>query len=82
MLPHTTRERHRGYQAVHVTARAVRLAPNLRSQSVFAVLRAVFARSSDLGSTHGRSRDQHHAQAANSYDAPRVRGAGIRAAVS
>jgi REP element-mobilizing transposase RayT len=46
MLPHTPRERHRGYQPVHVTARAVRLAPNLRSQSVFAVLRAIFARSS------------------------------------
>jgi len=48
-LPHLRRERHRGYQPVHVTARAVRSAPNLRSQSVFAALRAVFARSSEKG---------------------------------
>jgi putative transposase len=49
LLPHTTRERHRGYQPVHVTARAVRSSPNLRSQSVFAALRAIFARSTEKG---------------------------------
>ncbi len=49
MLPHTTRERHRGYQPVHVTARAVRSSPNLRSQTLFAALRAIFARSSAKG---------------------------------
>jgi REP element-mobilizing transposase RayT len=49
MLPHTTRERHRGYQPVHVTARAVRSSPNLRAQSIFAALRAIFARSSEKG---------------------------------
>jgi len=49
LLPHTPRERHRGYQPVHVTARAVRLSPNLRSQSVFAALRAILARSSEKG---------------------------------
>ena len=48
-LPHLTRERHRAYEPVHVTARAVRSAPNLRSQSVFAALRAVFARASEKG---------------------------------
>jgi REP element-mobilizing transposase RayT len=48
-LPHLTRERHRSYEPVHVTARAVRSAPNLRSQVVFAALRAVFARSSAKG---------------------------------
>jgi REP element-mobilizing transposase RayT len=48
-LPHLRRERHRAYQPVHVTARAVRSAPNLRSQVVFAALRAVFARSSEKG---------------------------------
>ncbi len=48
-LPHLTRERHRAYQPVHVTARAVRSAPNLRSQVVFASLRAVFARASEKG---------------------------------
>jgi REP element-mobilizing transposase RayT len=34
---------------VHVTVRAVRSSPSLRSQGVFAVLRAVFARSSEKG---------------------------------
>ena len=34
---------------MHVTARAVRLAPNLRSQSLFGALRAIFARSSEKG---------------------------------
>ena len=48
-LPHLTRERHRAYEPVHVTARAVRSAPNLRSQIVFAGLRALFARSSAKG---------------------------------
>ncbi len=48
-LSHLTRERHRAYEPVHVTARAVRSAPNLRSQSVFAALRAVFARASEKG---------------------------------
>jgi REP element-mobilizing transposase RayT len=49
LLPHLTRERHRAYQPVHVTARAVRSAPNLRSEVVFAALRALFARSSEKG---------------------------------
>jgi REP element-mobilizing transposase RayT len=49
LLPHLTRERHRRYQPVHVTARAVRLAPSLRSESVFASLRAIFATSSEKG---------------------------------
>ena len=49
MLPHTTRERHRGYQPVHVTARAVRSSPSLRSQSIFGALRAILARSSEKG---------------------------------
>ena len=48
-LPHLTRERHRAYEPVHVTVRAVRSAPNLRSQIVFAALRAIFARSSEKG---------------------------------
>jgi REP element-mobilizing transposase RayT len=49
LLPHLTRERHRWYQPVHVTARAVRLSPNLRSQRVFAILRGIFARASEKG---------------------------------
>jgi REP element-mobilizing transposase RayT len=49
LLPHLTRERHRPYEPVHVTVRAVRSAPNLRSQVVFAALRAIFARSSTKG---------------------------------
>ncbi len=48
-MPHLTRERHRPYEPVHVTARAVRSAPSLRSQSVFAALRGVFARASAKG---------------------------------
>jgi REP element-mobilizing transposase RayT len=48
-LPHLVRERHRWYQPVHVTARAVRLSPNLRSESVFGALRAIFARASEKG---------------------------------
>ncbi|MDB4934006.1 MAG: hypothetical protein JWP87_978 [Labilithrix sp.] len=48
-LPHTPRARHRRYEPVHVTARAVRSAPNLRSQTVFAALRAIFARASEKG---------------------------------
>ena len=46
---HLTREQHRPYEPVHVTVRAVRSAPNLRSQVVFAALRAVFSRSSAKG---------------------------------
>jgi REP element-mobilizing transposase RayT len=49
LLPHARRARHRGYQPVHVTVRAVRSSPNLRSQSAFAALRAIFARSSEKG---------------------------------
>lgn len=49
LLPHLARERHRWYQPVHVTARTVRLSPNLRSQSVFALLRGIFARASEKG---------------------------------
>ena len=49
LLPHLTRERHRAYEPVHVTARAVRSVPNLRSEVVFGALRAVFARSSEKG---------------------------------
>jgi REP element-mobilizing transposase RayT len=49
LLPHLRRLRHRPYEPVHVTARAVRSAPNLRAQSVFAALRAIFARSSEKG---------------------------------
>ncbi|MDB4939195.1 MAG: hypothetical protein JWP87_6167 [Labilithrix sp.] len=48
-LPHLTRPRHRRYEPVHVTARTVRSAPNLRSQSVFAALCAIFARASEKG---------------------------------
>jgi REP element-mobilizing transposase RayT len=49
LLPHVTRARHHWYEPVHVTARAVRSSPNLRSQSVFAILCAVFARASEKG---------------------------------
>jgi REP element-mobilizing transposase RayT len=49
LLAHLTRERHRWYQPVHVTARTVRLAPNLRSQSIFAALREILARASEKG---------------------------------
>ena len=49
LLPHLTRPRHRAYEPVHVTVRAVRSAPDLRSQVVFAALRAVLARSSEKG---------------------------------
>lgn len=49
MLPHLARERHVAWEPVHVTARAVRPAPNLRSQTVFAALRRIFARSSEKG---------------------------------
>ena len=49
LLPHAPRARHRRYEPVHVTARAVRSSPNLRSQSAFGALRAVFARSSEKG---------------------------------
>jgi REP element-mobilizing transposase RayT len=48
-LPHVARARHHWYEPVHVTARAVRSSPNPRSQSVFAILRGVFARASEKG---------------------------------
>jgi REP element-mobilizing transposase RayT len=48
-MPHVTRERHRSYEPVHVTVRAARSVPNLRSEIVFAALRAIFARSSEKG---------------------------------
>jgi REP element-mobilizing transposase RayT len=48
-LPHGAREVHEETHPVHVTARAVRGAPNLRSQRVWAVLRGLFARASEKG---------------------------------
>jgi REP element-mobilizing transposase RayT len=48
-LPHITRARHEDEQPVHITARAVRSAPNLRSERVFGALRGLFARASEKG---------------------------------
>lgn len=49
LLPHVAREEHDEAVPVHVTARAVGAAPNLRSQRVFAALRVIFAKVSEKG---------------------------------
>jgi putative transposase len=46
-LPHVPRERHTASVPVHITARAVKASPNLRSERIFNALRAVFAKASE-----------------------------------
>jgi REP element-mobilizing transposase RayT len=48
-VAHVPRPRHHEDHPVHVTARAVARSPSLRSQRIFAAIRAVLARSSEKG---------------------------------
>lgn len=49
LLPHVARAAHVETQPVHVTVRAVSSSPSLRSERIFAALRAIFARASEKG---------------------------------
>lgn len=48
-LPHVARSKHSLHVPVHVTARAVRGVPSLRSQRIFNALGSIFARASEKG---------------------------------
>ena len=48
-MPHVSRQAHAWEHPVHVTARVVTGAPDLRSELVFAALKRVFARASEKG---------------------------------
>jgi REP element-mobilizing transposase RayT len=49
LMPHVVRPRHSLHVPVHITARAVRGVPSLRSELIFKALRRIFARASEKG---------------------------------